>query len=487
MTAPLRITTAARIGMIACTLSLLSACGTSPVGPDYRVPEAALVQSPAASAPFLSAAQPLYSNEAPPPHWWRLFQDPVLDRLIEQALSHNTDLRQAAANLERVQAMQDEVDDSRRAHLQASSALGYGHVSGLSMLRPDTVPRTQSSYSAGLGLSYQVDGVGQVRRAIEAAQASTEATAAALDLVRVQVAAHTARAYAGVCSTGLRLRSAQTSVRLQEDALRVSERLQQAGRAGTIDTARARSQLAQLQASVPALRAVQRSELFQLATLMGLPPASVPKEVSSCDTPPQVATALPVGDGTALLRRRPDVRQAERELAAATARIGVVTGDLYPKVTLGLSGASAGPLSDFGRRDTFSWNIGPLISWSVPDTGAVKARIAQAEASTRAALARFDGSVLTALRETETALENCARELERQAALKQARDQADTVARHARHLYQAGKTGYLEALDAERSLAASEAALAGSQAQLADDQVMLFMALGGGWEPVATH
>lgn len=477
-------------------LSLLAACGTSPVGPDYRVPEAALIQSPAASAAFVSATgtrpgapgqatSALFSNEALPAYWWRLYQDPVLDRLIDQALAHNTDLRQAVANLERVQALQDEVDDSRRAHLGVNSGLGYGHVSGLSMLRPDTVPRTQGTYSAGLSLSYQVDATGQIRRAIEAAQASTDAAQAALDLVRVHVAAHTARAYAGVCSTGLRLQSAQTSVRLQEDALRVSEQLQHAGRVGVTDTARARSQLAQLQASVPALQALQRSELFQLATLMGVPPSQFPQDVAACATPPQVATVLPVGDGAALLRRRPDVRQAERELASATARIGVATGDLYPKVTLGLSGGSAGPLSHFSRRDTYSWNIGPLISWTVPDTGAVQARIAQAEASTRAALARFDGTVLTALRETETALDAYARELERQAALKEARDQAATVAQQARRLYRGGKTGYLEALDAERSLASSEAALAGSQAQVADDQVMLFMALGGGWEPVA--
>lgn len=465
------------------TAGLLSACSTSAIGPEHRVPETALVNAPTATARFTSAQQPLFSNEALPPHWWQLFQDPTLDHLIEQALAHNTDLRQAAANLERVQALQDEVDDSRRAHLNASSGVGYGHVSGLSMLRPDTVPRTQGSYSAGLSLSYQVDMSGQLRRAVEAAQASTEATAAALDLVRVQVAAHTARAYAGVCSTGLRLQSAQTSVRLQEDALRVSDRLQQAGRVGVIDSARARSQLAQLQASLPALQALQRSALFQLATLMGLPPADFPAEVANCHTPPHVANALPVGDGAALLRRRPDIRQAERELAASTARIGVAMGDLYPKVALGLSGASAGPLSGFAQRDTYSWNIGPLISWSVPDTGAAKARIAQAEAGSRAALARFDGTVLTALRETETALDACAHELQRQAALTEARDQAATVAQQARRLYQGGKTGYLEALDAERSLATSEAALASSQAQLADDQVMLFMALGGGWEP----
>lgn len=488
---------AAPAALLAATLlATLAGCGTTPVGPNYQTPSTAVLNSPAASAPFLSAAeqatastapgarpQALFSSQPLPAHWWRLYQDPQLDRLIDQALAHNTDLRQAAANLERVQALQAEVDDSRRPHLSVNGGPSYGHVSGLSVLKPGTVPTTRFSYGAGASLSYQVDATGQIRRAIEAAQASTEAAQAALDLARVHVAASTARAYAGVCASGLRLQTANTSVRLQQEALQVSERLQRAGRAGIIDTARAQGQLDQLRATLPSLQAQRQSELFQLATLMGVPPRDFPADVAACTTPPRVTSVLPVGDGTALLKRRPDVRQAERELAAATARIGVAVGDLYPKITLGLSAASAGPAADFGRRDTFSWSLGPLISWSIPNTSAAQARIDQAEASTRGALARFDGTVLTALRETETALDAYAHELDRRAALQAARDAAATVAQQARRLYQGGKTGYLEALDAERSLATSEAALAGSQAQLAEDQVNLFLALGGGWEP----
>ncbi len=155
----------------------------------------------------------------------------------------------------------------------------------------------------------------------------------------------------------------------------------------------------------------------------------------------------------------------------------------YPKVTLGLSGGSAGLGSGFAKRDTLSWSFGPLISWTVPNTGVVDARIAQSEASTRMALARFDGTVLTALRETETALSAYAHELDRHAALQASRDEAEVVSAQSRRLYQGGKVGYADALDAERSLATTEAALAASEAQLADDQVVLFLALGGGWEP----
>jgi outer membrane protein TolC len=207
--------------------------------------------------------------------------------------------------------------------------------------------------------------------------------------------------------------------------------------------------------------------------------------VADCDTPPQLGGLIPVGDGAALLRRRPDVRQAERQLAAATARIGVATADLYPHIRLGLSVQSAGPATDFLGSDSVGWSLGPLISWTLPNTGAVQARIAQAEAGTAGALAHFDGTVLTALRETETALNAYARELDRRAALRAARAQEATVAEQAQRLYQSGRTGYLPALDAQRALAGAEAELAASEAALADDQALLFLALGGGWQAEA--
>jgi outer membrane protein TolC len=217
--------------------------------------------------------------------------------------------------------------------------------------------------------------------------------------------------------------------------------------------------------------------------LTGDLPAQASGIVLGCQQPPRVQQVLPVGDGARLLKRRPDIRQAERELAAATARIGVAVGDRYPKISFGLSGSSIGYLNQIGHADTVSWGIGPLISWTVPNTGAVDAGIAQSEASAKAAAAHFDGVVLNALRETETALQTYARELDREAALTHARSEAQELARQARRLYAGGKVTYLASLDADRNLAMAEAALATSQGQVADDQVQLFLALGGGWEP----
>lgn len=462
--------------------ALLAGCAHPPVGPDYVPPAPlSLAQSPSAGT-FRSAGGDA-ADTTLPPHWWRLYDDRQLDALVTQALEHNTDLRQAVANLERDQALAAEVRGQERPTVAASGGPGFGHVSGLSLLQRDHEPPSRGTYSAGISLSYQLDLFGQLRRAIEAAEAGTGAAQAALDLVRVNVAAGVAHAYAQACSSGYRLRTAQESIRLQEEATRLSKRLQQAGKVGEIDMARAQGQLEQLRAALPPLRAQRQGALYRLATLTGAAPRDFPAAVATCEQPPRLAGLLPIGDGAALLRRRPDVRQAERSLAVATARIGVATADLYPKVSLGLSASSAGFLASFGNRETLGYSLGPLINWTLPHTGVARARIAQAEAATRVAAARFDGTVLTALREAETALDVYARELERHAALSAARDQSAIAARQAHTLYVNGKTAQLEALDAERTLAASEAALATSAALLAEDQVAVFMALGGGWEP----
>ena len=331
-------------------------------------------------------------------------------------------------------------------------------------------------------MSYQLDLFGQIRRAVEAASGDEQAARAAYDATRVTVAAETARAYANMCAAGMQLASARHSVEVQTASLDAVERLQRAGRGTALDVTRARGQLQQLQANLPPFQAQQRTALYRLAALTGRTPAQIPASLLQCATAPRLTQTIPVGDGAALLRRRPDIRQAERSLAAATARIGVATADLYPKISLGLSGASGGPAAMFGDRGTFSWSIGPLISWTIPNTGAAQARIAQAEAGTKAAAARFDAAVLNALRETESALTVYARQLDRESALQAAREQSAQAASQARQLFQYGKTDYLTVLDAERTLAANESALAAARAELSSDQIAVFLALGGGWE-----
>lgn len=470
-----------RTALAAAAIALLAACTT--VGPDYHVPAQAVVNRPEASAPFAGVQDgKTFLAQAVPGDWWRLYDDAALNALVAKALDANTDLRVAAANLERADAVLREARAQTRPGVTVNASPTYGHVSGVQELAPDYRPPNAWSYSGSAGISYQVDLVGQIRRAIEAAGADRDAAQAAYDATRAAVAAQTTRAYTTACAAGMQLASAQHSVDVQNESLRATERLQRLGRGTTLDVTRARSQLEQLRANLPPLQAQRRTALFQLATLTGDTPAQFPPQLANCAALPALRQPIPVGDGASLLRRRADIRQAERSLAAANARIGVATADLYPKITLGLSAGSAGPAQYFGDAGTFSWSIGPLISWTLPNTGAVQARIAEAEAGTRAAYARFDATVLNALRETESALENYARELDRDAALRAARDQSAEAASQATTLYRYGKTDYLTVLDTQRTLASNESALAASQAQLANDQITLFLALGGGWQ-----
>jgi len=458
---------------------LLAACGTV-VGPDYRVPETAVIKRPEAAAPFLGASEKPFSQQALPAQWWRLYRDSTLDALIDQAFTANTDLRVAAANLARAQAVVTEAEQLNRPAVDLSAAPGFGRAAGAAGGVNHALP-DRASYDAGLHVSYQLDLFGKIARAVEAAHADADSAQAAGDLARVTVAAETTRAYAEACSAGRQIAIARQSVALQDNFVRSTAQRVKLGRGTALDNSRALGQRDQLRAAVPPLEAQRRAALYRLAVLTGETPSHFSQSVAACEHVPRLVGAIPVGDGAALLRRRPDIRQAERLLAAGTARIGVATAELYPQISLGLSAGSTGSLSGFGEGNTLRYSLGPLISWSLPSTSSARAHIAQAEAGTAAALARFDGVVLNALRETETALSNYARELDRNAALKAARDQSALASNQAGRLYRFGRTDFLTTLDAERTLASTEAAVAASEAALATDQVTLFLALGGGW------
>nr|WP_198951368.1 efflux transporter outer membrane subunit [Pigmentiphaga sp. NML080357] len=465
--------------LAAALLGAMAACST--VGPDYEIPSQAAARLDAAHGP-LAGLEPRAAQATPlPPHWWRLYDDPVLDTLIADAFAANTDLRVAAANLQRAAAAVDEANAARRPGATVSASPAYGRSSGAAKGVPYALPDT-GTYDAGASVSYQVDMFGKISRAIEAAGADAQAAQAAYDLARVTVAAGTVRAYADICSAGRQLDVARRSIALQEQFAELTRKRAGMGRGTSLDVSRAQGQLEQLRAAVPPLEAQRSTALYRLAVLTGKVPGSLPASIANCHVPPTLHEPIPVGDGSALLRRRPDIRQAERTLAAATARIGVATAELYPSITLGLSAGSTGALSQFGAANTFRWSLGPLISWNLPDTGVARSHIAQARAGSAAALARFDATVLNALQETSSALTVYARDLDRADALRAARDRNRDAAEQARTLYRLGRTDFLTALDADRTLAGSESALASAQGQLATDQVALFLALGGGWE-----
>ena len=249
-----------------------------------------------------------------------------------------------------------------------------------------------------------------------------------------------------------------------------------------LDLARITTLRDQRSADIPFIEAERQAALFRLATLTGRAPAALPAIAADRNISLEITDPIPVGDGAALLKRRPDIRAAERRLAADTARIGVATADLYPRITLGGSAGSTGSgFSDIFGGGPVRWLLGPLLNWAFPNQEPARARIAAAEADTQASLAEFDGTVLRALEETETALSSYARSLEQRQALRAARDQAERAARIVRAKRQEGASDSLEWLDAERTFAETEAVLAAQDGQISRRQIALFRALAGGW------
>jgi NodT family efflux transporter outer membrane factor (OMF) lipoprotein len=457
---------------------LLAGCAT--VGPNYAAPKlpAGIADEPTSA--FEASASPAVSSVPLPPHWWRLYHDPRLDALVEQALAANTDLRVAAANLDRAQAVVQEVRAAAgvQTTVQGGPSLGQSTTLGVA-----PAGGIHAQIDGGIAVSYEVDVVGRIRRAIEAVTASAEAQAAAYDLARTTVAANVVGAYTDACAAGARITVAQRSLNLQRQSLALTERGVRGGVFARLDAVRSRTLVAQLAAALPPLEASRRVALYQLAVLTGREPADYPPELATCAAIPRIGQPLPVGDGAALFQRRPDIRQAERNLAAATADIGVETAALYPSVSLGASvGTTSRRVGGLVSDSAFRFNVGPLISWSFPNRSVARARTAEANAAARAALAGFDGTLLVALREAESALTIYVRDIEENARLREARDQSRTAAGLQRRLTRGGTASGLQALDVERTLASAESALAASEARLASDRVAVFLALGGGWE-----
>lgn len=443
--------------------SALTACAA---GPDYRPPATPTT----AAAPFIGATGAAVSTAAVQDRWWTLYGDPLLDTLVGDALAANTDIRVAVARIERARASLRGAKSDRLPQTSLGASGTYNRTSAAQSL--PGIDRENWVLDGGLDVSYEVDLFGRVKRGVEAARGDLAAVQADADGVRVAVIADTVRAYLDVTATAERLAVAQRTVALLDQSIRITGARFEVGRSDRLDVIRVTALREQQKATIPALAADRDAALFRLATLTG--------------RTPQLAQPIPVGDGQALLARRPDVRAAERRLAADTARIGVATADLYPRITLGGSvGTTALGGGNLLGGGPLNWVLGPLISWAFPNTEAIRARIGAAKADGAASLATFDGTVLQALEESERALSAYAHAIERARTLGLARDEAARAARISLARQREGQIDFLTVLDAQRTLASAEADLATATRALSFAQVDLFRALGGGWGQAA--
>ena len=464
------------------------------VGPDYVKPTGPAPSEPGggrfvAATPDISTQQPL------PPDWWRLYDDPALDALVQDALAHNNTVLQSAANLAQARAALSLARSARYPSTSLSASAQYG-VSSDSLFAQAiraggtsagsanvAAPAAEGYYTYGLDVSYEVDLFGRITRSIQAARADAEAQAAALDYTRLSVAGETTRAYLNACAYAQENEVAKRAVDAVKQTLAITKQQQAAGGVGDLEVTQQQGLLQQTQATIPAYDAERRTALYQLAVLTGQPPEAISHAADTCKTPPKLSQLVPVGDGQALIRRRPDVREAERQLAGNVARIGVATADLYPTITLGGSAQeTATQLGQLASTGGLSYLVGPLLSWSFPNTLAVQAQIREARAAASGSLANFQQTVLQALQDVETSLATYQGELQRNHSLRGADDQQHHAFTLTQVRYREGSASYLDLLTAETNLVNADLSLADSDQALASDQATVFKSLGGGWE-----
>ena len=461
--------------------ALLAGCT---IGPAYAPP----VPPAPGSTAFIAAAPSgaAFSDPSDPPAmWWRLYETPALDALVAEALVHNASLRQAEASLVQSRAALDLARSQRYPATALSAGAQYGVSSTqllVGKLAGAGTPAPVGFYSLGFDASYEVDLFGRIHRAVQAAAADRDAARAAEDVTRVSVAGETTHAYLDACAYAEARKAAETALKVTTETFQLTLTQERYGAASAFDVARARQAVDQARAAPPAFEAQRRGALFALAVLTGRPPEEISGAADACAAPPHLTRPLPSGDVQGLLRRRPDVREAERRLAANVARIGVATGDLYPRITIGGSvGSGAATPSGLFRAANLTYGVGPMLSWSFPNTLAAQAEVRSARAAASGTYAAFEAAVLQALQDAESALTTYGAELDRNRALSASLTQSETALRLARVQYLNGAASLLDVLSAQSVYAQALQSLAGSDEAVASDQVTAFKALGGGW------
>lgn len=425
------------------------------------------------------------SAQALPERWWQLYNDPQLDALVQQALAHNRDLAAAQAHVHAMLAGIMQADAERWPSTQASLGAAYGKTADDQTLAKatDSHAPSQWEFNPGFEMAYQVDIWGQVQRSIERAQVQAAAAQDAEDLLRITVVAQTTRAYVNACALGARAKVQRHSLDVVGESLALTDRRRQAGEVTDLEYARMQALQGETLALLPMLEARRQAALYELAMLTGAADVQQGAGAATCDAVPQLSSALPVGDGWQLLARRPDIRRAERALQAATLQVDIVQADLYPKVTFGASVTSSSHAPhELGDSSAVMFGIGPLITWQFPNWRANRARVKQAQALEQADVARFEGSVLNALKDVRQALALYDGERQRHAALSQALDSSRQAYKLAQLNYNAGSIDFLDVLDSERELIRLQATRADADGQLLQRQIALFRALGGGWQ-----
>lgn len=463
-----------RTALTALAALLLGACAGLPaVGPDYAAPQ------PGVPDAWHQPAAPGETRELA--RWWRQFDDAGLDRLIDAALTGSLDLRQAEARLRQ----------ARAARAQAVSGLfpGVSASAGASRSRNATAisalpPRT--TWDAGFDASWELDLFGGTRRGIEAATAELEARAASLANVRVSLLAEVAQNYVELRAYQRRLAIARDNLASQSETLQIVMWRNQAGLASSTDVAQARTSREQTRAAIPDLQVGLAAAVNRLGVLTGTPPGALQSDLAGNGALPPVPPGVGAGIPADVLRQRPDLIVAERNLAAETARIGQKLAQRFPSLDLGGSfGWQAYSLGALGGAGTLARAASGTLAATLFDGGRLRSAVDIQRAVRDEALAAYESAVLAALEEVENALSAYAAGRERVAARRAAAEAAREAADLSRKLYQAGLADFQKVLETERTRLSAEDNLAIAEATMRTNLVKLYKALGGGWQAAA--
>ncbi len=519
----------------------LAAASGCMVGPNYETPVTQTPQEwsgvPSTTA---SATQPggVTTRPADVDTWWHALNDSTLDSLLDRAVRSNLDLRVATARVREARASRAFIAadlwpqvgvsssyDYRGGSLNtgakplgqtglapkvgqaalgaAGSALTSGQAvtpAGLAKnvlnsaastvinekLAPQEVVhhRGQNLFQAGFDANWELDVFGGLRRAVEAADADLAATEEDRNDVLVTLLSEVALNYVQLRGFQHRLEIAIENLAAQKDTLDVTQDLLRSGFGSELEVAQARTQYATTQSQVPLLSSAIRQSVYQISVLLGQPPASLERELEETMPIPKVPDVMAVGLPSELLRRRPDVRAAERQLAAATARVGEAMADLFPKFSLtGSFGAQSRNINHLLERDSLTWSVGPGVSWPVFDGWRIRSNIEIQDARQEQAAAVYEQTVLLAFQEVENALTAYLNEQDRYVALTDAVRSSRLSRRLSNELYTGGLGPFLNVLEAQRAVYASQDAMVQSQTTIITNLISLYKALGGGWTP----
>jgi multidrug efflux system outer membrane protein len=443
-----------------------AACATHITPPHATIERPALVRWDAAA----------FSSEAYDPRWWGQLEDPVLEALEDAALDANRDIRSALARLDESRAV---FDEDRRRRYPTVTAGAFVDVREQAQPGFTDEPLRINTYRAGFDASWELDIFGRVRAAIAAASANAESFEAALQSVRVSVAADVARNYFEMRGIQQQMSVLDRSLTNQRETLRLTMVRRDAGFGEEQDVASASARVAAIEAAQPPLRTALAVREHRLAVLIGRAPGQLGVDLAP-RAYPVLATTIALGPPDELLNRRPDVRAAERRLAAVAASEGVAAADLYPRITIsGVLGLLAGRGNLFGTGDSRLWAVTPALQWSALDLGSARARLRGAHAATEEALSEYEKTMLLALEETETALVTYREQQNRLVKLTDEVRESARAAGIARVRYREGVADFLSLLDAERTELQAEDGAAQAEADVFTAVVGIYRAVGG--------